>query len=76
MPIFDVFPLLNDRDLLAMHDGVKRAMQEDDKHPKNPPYGVREHGDFKTHTDELERVLRERGTDFDPIDWSPRKSAL
>ena len=34
MPIFDVFPLLNDRDLLAMHDGVKRAMQEDDKHPK------------------------------------------
>jgi len=61
----------NNASLLMMLNGIRHAHQSDADTPAGQPkeFGVYETGDWKIQSDEIEKVLRERGQDFDQVPW-------
>ena len=64
------FNTLSDKLLRKLHNGVREALEEDDRLPKGKKvYGVREFLDWRQCVDELEAAMAQKGVQFSPILW-------
>lgn len=57
--------------LLMMHDGIRKALADDDSIPdgKDKTYGVREFSDWKQLSDAIEKELAKRRVTFESVPW-------
>jgi len=57
--------------LRVLHSEIRRLLLEEDARPgyEAKLYGVRKFPDFKVQADVIERILRNRNENFEPIPW-------
>jgi len=60
---------LSDTSLNELHDCIKKCLKSDDEGISSEHYGVRKYRDWRKQADIFEAELRERGNEFEPIDW-------
>jgi hypothetical protein len=54
-----------------LHDDIRRLLAADDavENYADKRYGARKFPEFKLQSDVIERILRNRGEAFEPIEW-------
>lgn len=60
---------LSTHGLLMLYQAVKLALDEDDEHPDDRPFQVRENSDWRRWSDEIASELDHRGTAYQRISW-------
>ena len=60
---------LSTHGLLMFYQAVKLALDEDDEHPEDRPFQVRENSDWRKWSDQIASELDHRGANFNRISW-------
>jgi hypothetical protein len=57
--------------LLKIYNAINEAKKSDEKNPEKVKYyyGFYKYNDFKAQSDAIEKILNERGIDFEKIIW-------
>ncbi len=73
--IDDAFPRvlrpLSTPTLRMLHEELRRLMAEEDAQASfaDKRYGIRKYPEFRAQADAIERILRNRAEDFEPLPW-------